>query len=248
MPASARKKPVIVEAVPPAVDADPRARLLATIHADYAARHAVEDKQKAIRAATDKIAEAESRLDSAQQAIAKAKQNDADRAAAAITAGREFTAAQTSKAIAAVAEAEHLIEVTASARTRLKADLAVLEDDAAATRNDIIVAVKELTLPLAVQLMDELRQTRRRTSICVRVLSELLSDDAKTLPVFRDQMKGFRADEMRAGVFAGIKAEADRLLFGPSNEDHTVALEASKEMREALRQMQTNALCGLPKV
>jgi hypothetical protein len=55
-----------------------------------------------------------------------------------------------------VGEAEHLIEVTTSARSRLRTDLAVLEDNAAAARNDIVVAIKELTLPLAVQLMEEL--------------------------------------------------------------------------------------------
>ena len=43
MTAAAKKKPVIVEAVPPAVvDDDPRAKLLAAIHADFAARNAVE--------------------------------------------------------------------------------------------------------------------------------------------------------------------------------------------------------------
>jgi hypothetical protein len=101
MPAALKKKPAVVDdksrlaaEAAPAAD-NPRARLLAAIHADFAARNAVEDKQKAIRAATDKISEAESRLHSAEKAIAKAKQNDADRAAAAITAGREFTAAQT---------------------------------------------------------------------------------------------------------------------------------------------------------
>ena len=254
MPAALKKKPAVVDdksrlaaEAAPAAD-NPRARLLAAIHADFAARNAVEDKQKAIRAATDKISEAESRLHSAEKAIAKAKQNDADRAAAAITAGREFTAAQTSKAIAAVGEAEHLIEVTTSARSRLRTDLAVLEDNAAAARNDIVVAIKELTLPLAVQLMEELRQTRRRTCICVRVLSELLSDDARMLPVFHDQMRGVRAVKMREGVFAGIKEEANALLFGPSGEDHTLALEASKEMKAALVEMQMNALSPLPKV
>ena len=96
--------------------------------------------------------------------------------------------------------------------------------------------------------MEELTQTRRRTSICVRVLSELLSDDARALPVFHDQMKAFRAEEMREDVFAGIKAEANALLFGPSEEDHMLALEASKEMKAALVQMQTNAVHPLPKV
>jgi hypothetical protein len=247
MPAAARKKPpVIVEAAPPADD-DPRGKLAAAITAKQKADDAVAAKLETVRRSRDQINLAEVNIEKCRKAIEKGKEADSKSAATMLDRGGSPHAPwHTRQAIGALETAETSFEVAVAAQERLKGELGLLEDDVSEAQNGVVVAIKELTLPLAKELMAELRETRRRIAICCRVLSELLADDAKI--GFHDQMRNFRACDARAAVFAEIKNEAGRLLYGASNEDHEAALEISKLVKVALQEMRMNAAHPLPKV
>jgi len=247
MPAAAKKP---AEVPPLAVD-DPRSKLAAAISAHTEAKQTVELKLQAIRRSLDGIEAAETNLEKSKKAVAKAREIDAKTAATNLDRGANPVSPwHTRQAISAVETAETTLEVADAAHKRLKGELAGLEDDVVEASNGIVVAIKELSRPLVEQLMTELRLARRRTAIITRVLSELLSDDPRTLPRFHDTMRDFKAADARAVPFAEIKAEAERLLWGVSDEDRAVALAAAKEMKAALVEMQTNAaaVTSLPKV
>ena len=79
-------------------------------------------------------------------------------------------------------------------------------------------------------------------------MSELPRPNQRQMPRFNDQMRAFKASDARAVVFASIKPEAERLLYGASREDHELALEIAKDVKAALIDMQRNAAATLPKV
>jgi hypothetical protein len=229
---------------------NPREVLTLAIRSHFAASNAVEAKRQALVRSRANITDIETRLENAKKSIAKAAQRDAERAAAALDAGRPVVAgaASTEKAEKAVVEAERSIAVAERARKTLTAELTVLEDEQAAAANEIIVGVRELTRPLVEDLLSELRQCRQRTVIITRVLAELLDNDQRQMPRFNDQMRAFKASDARAAVFASIKPEAERLLYGASREDHELGLEIAKDVKAALIDMQRNAAATLPKV
>ena len=174
-----KSKQTAVEAAP-----GPREVLTSVIHAHFAASNAVEAKQRALVRSRATIREMEDRLENAKKSIAKAAQRDAERAAAALDAGRPVMAgaASTEKAERAVAEAERSIAVAERARKTLQQELTVLEDEQAFAANEILVAIRMLTRPLVEELLAELRQARRRAAITARALDELFNDDARLAP------------------------------------------------------------------
>jgi hypothetical protein len=245
MPGAAlKKKPV--EAAPAL---DERGPLTDAIYAEFAAKNAVAAKEAAISRCRLGIDEAEQRLERAQKAIAKAKETDAVKAAAAVSAGRNMSGtSHTQRAEAAVEEAEHLVEVATAARRKLEQDLSTLKDDLAEASNAITIAIKELLKPLARQLIDRLSDARRRSAIDMRVLSELLADDPRATPQFVDELRESKARKLRDAVLAELKAEAARPLYGATDADHELGLQAAKAVKAALIGLRTSAAAPLPKV
>jgi hypothetical protein len=248
MPAAALKKKH-VEAAAVVAAADPREALTSAILAAFGAKVAVEKKQQAIGRSRVGIDEAEARLETAHKAIAAAKQRDAQRAAASISAGRSvMSAASTERAEAAIVEAEHLVEISTAARDALGAELRALEDDRADRASEIEVAIRELIKPLVGQLIEQLRADRRAVAIRFRVLDELLTDDPRVAPVFHDPMRDSRAAAKRAAVLGALKIEASAPLFGPVTADHEAGLQASKDVKAALAGLRVSSVAPLPKV
>jgi len=246
MPAAKRKP---IEAVPPPEGDDPRGKLAAAILEEAVAKKAIELKLAAIRRALDGTEAAEKKLEECKAAVAKAREVDAQSAATHFEkSGKPDSPWHLRRALSDIEIAESTLEVTDRAHKKLRDDLAALEDDAAEAKNGVLVAMREVTVPLAMELMIELAQLRRRTSICVRALSDLMADDARTLPTFHDQMRDLQCANKRAAVFSEIKDEAARLLYGASNEDHEAGLKASKEMKAALAELMQTPEHPLPKV
>jgi chromosome segregation ATPase len=247
MPAALKKTQTVEAAPAPALD--DRAGLTDAIYAEFAAKNAVAAKEAAVSRCRLNIDEAEQRLERAQKAIPKAKETDAARAAAALSAGRNISgASHTQRAEAAVEEAEHLLEVATAARKKLEADLADLKDDLAEASNQITVAIKELLKPLARQLIDRLSDARRRSAIDMRVLSELLADDPRATPQFVDELRESKAKKQRDAVLAELKAEDARPLYGATDADHELGLQAAKAVKAALIGLRTSSATPLPKI
>lgn len=244
MPAATRKKP--------APDLSPAGDNVESGDVYTAKRQAddiVAAKLEAIKRARAGITAAEADLEKCRSAIARAKEVDAKAAATNLDRGAAPVAPwHTRDAVSAVERAEVALEIADAAHRRLKAELAVLEDDAATALNEILVAIKWRTRDDLLQYMEELRTASRRAAVLIRVLSELVADDERLAPRFHDTMRGFRASAARDVPFADVRAEVAHLLCGASMDDHEAALEASKLLKAALIAMRTDPQTALPKV
>jgi hypothetical protein len=101
--------------------------------------------------------------------------------------------------------------------------------------------------PLIREVTARLADARRRCAVDVRILSELLDEDLRVAP-FVDQMRESNARMLREAVFADLKVEAARPLFGASDHDHELGLQASKEVKAALLALRSSSAAPLPKV
>ena len=124
----------------------------------------------------------------------------------------------------------------------------MLEDQQAFTANEILVAIRWMTRPLAQELLAELRQARHRTAFLTSVLGELFDDDTRSVPRFHNSVLGSNASAARAAPLADLRAAARAPLFGVSSEDQTAALEIAKSVKAALVKLRRNAATPLPKV
>ena len=244
MPAALRKKQAVVEAAP-STD-DPRAALVAAIEAEQKAKDVVVAKLEALARARNGITAGETSLD---KAIAKAKETDIKTASANLDRGASpVTPWHTQSAVSDVERGEVALEIAEGAHKRKREEVIVVEDNKAETTNDKLICIKQLTQPLVVQLVEELRQLRRRVAVICSVLPVFLDDDPKIAPRFHDAMRGFRASGAREAVFAELKVPPARVLSGPCNEDFDTALEAAKRVKAALVALQTDPQASLPKV
>lgn len=243
MPAAKKKLTVVeVEALP----TDPLAAAIAVKAQTHAALVA---KLEALQRARDGVTAAERHLEECRGAIAKAKETDIRAASTSLDKGDQpATPWHLSNAISSVERAETVLEVADAARTRKHEEVRIVEDDDAAAENDIRVCVMQKTLPEILRQLEELRQAQRRVAILRRSLAEYLDNDPRYAPRFHDDMRGFSATAAREAVFAGVKAEVDHLLCGPSMDDHEAGLAAAKLIKAALVALRTDPDVELPKV
>ena len=217
MPAALGKKQAVVEAAP-STD-DPRAALVAAIEAEQKAKDVVVAKLEALARARNGITAAETSLEKCRKAIAKAKETDIKTASTNLDRGASpVTPWHTQSAVSDVERGEVALEIAEGAHKRKREEVIVVEDNKAETTNDKLVCIKQLTQPLVVQLVEELRQLRRRVAVICSVLPVFLDDDPKIAPRFHDAMRGFRASGAREAVFAELKVPAARVLSGPRNQ------------------------------
>jgi hypothetical protein len=242
--AALKKTQTVVEAPTPA---DDRAALAQAIAAAAEAEGRVAHQRRAIERAVASIDETEVALAAAAAHIAEARELDTRRAAAAIAADRDVkTASRTAAAIEAEQELAAKLRLQGSARIQLEAELVQLEDDASDAQNQILIAIRRLISPVAMLLYQQLRADRVRVAVASRVLAELLADDDRRAPKFKNSLRSIRASEKRGAVLAKLRDNFQHLLLGQDNDANAGAEQELAKWRKALSALQTDADTELP--
>lgn len=247
MPAATlKRKPRIVEAAP--TIPDERLPLFDAIEAKRRADVAVAKQEQAIGRASEMVDKVEQDIETLRARIAAADQTDVKRAASLVKAERPITSSWVGdNARSAVTNAQEKLALTRRALEQLQKDLAVMQDDAAAAQNAVLVEIKKLMLPLVEKVIDDLRAAKRRSIIATTVLNELLADSGRRLQ-FNETMRSMRADDAREAPLKEFKAGFEHVQFGQTDADFVAARAAVEAIKAALLALQTDPLAKLPEV
>lgn len=248
MPVALKKKPRIVEAAPPIPDA--RLGLFDAIERRKKADRAVEAQHEAISRGRELVDKAEADIEKLEAKIAAADETDVRTAASLVKADKTVAAPwHGDSARIAVTNAKERLRLTERARKQLQDDLAVMQDDAAAAQNAILVEIKKLTAPLVQKVVGDLREAKRKSIIATTVLNELLADDGRRSVRFNDSLRAMKADSAREAPLKEFRAGFEHLQFGQAaNDDYTTAVTALDMVKAALLALQTDPLAKLPEL
>jgi hypothetical protein len=242
--AVAKKKPdVAVAAVP-----DARADLARAIEAKREADLAVTAQEQAVERAAELVDQADAAVEAARGKVAGADEADTKRAATSIRTTAEIISPWSGdRARQAVSAAEEHRAIAQRALERLRADLLVLQDDAADRAVDVLVAVKLVVLPVANELHQRLTERKREVAILGRVLSELVGDDERTAPKFHDARRSIQADSRRGAPLRELSDQVRHLLLvGADDAAHQAAATALAQWKAVLAALRVDANALLP--
>lgn len=245
--ATAKKPPV--EAAP--VDDDSRSALAAAIQRRKQADDGVAKQEQAIERAAEISYLADAEIEKLRAKIDAADEGDVKRAASLIKAERPVVSGWMGEsARRSVSHAEESLAMTDKALVQLRADLAVLQDDAAECASNVLTQIKIVTAPLAQRLVAQLREHKRAAMVTSNMLAVLLDDAARRdAPRFQDSLRRMKAEEQREAPIRSLKAEVERLRFGAAYDlDPVAAAHAVDAIKSALLALQTDASAALPEL
>ena len=240
--ATKRKAPPPVLVAPQGRDALARCIELAA-----EADRRVEAKREAVSRSVDAIRKAEQRLEAAQAGIAKAKDHDVRRASAGFSSNRASPASSslTQRALQEVTDAEASLEVSMAARKKLEEQLAEAQDDAAERANEVLCAVKAVTVPTVEKMLTELAADKKRVAITTNILGLLTASERG--PAFHNSLRSMKADKQRDAVLGDLRKRAEHLQFTSAAAEHFAAVQAAiTAWSRALSELRLNPACRLP--
>lgn len=232
-----------------AAPADDRSALAQAIEKAAETERKVTAKEMAIERAKDVLGTAEHTLETARAEIARAHDADVQKAAALLdkNASQTATAARTERALEAQFQAGATLEIQRGALARLQQELTDLQDGQATAANEVLVCIKQISLPIAERLFAEARELRTRLAVTKSVLGTLLAADSN-VPVFSEAnfIMRLKAQDRREGVLKEVAAKFEHLVLARADADESAARSATAVWEKALAALRVDPSAELP--
>jgi hypothetical protein len=135
----------------------------------------------------------------------------------------------------ALADAEDEASAARAALDRLEADGDDLDASSPQLENAVLVAVSQVIVPVAEQILAQMRQKQTELAILQRVFHVLTEDETIGVPVFHSDVQRLNAKDARMAPVAALRDQFFHLDSKVGQEHAKAAAVAFRRWRETLR-------------